>query len=268
MKYTLALMASVPLLLASAPAVTLLTDDFTVSSNSQDVNQELAGRQTGTLATSTYTGYGTQHQVGNSTTDVGQPGGAANSNFLLLAFNSSFHSDLNVATLAAGPLTIEFDMYLRGTNPGGNPDDTNWGAFALRAAGEVWPIAGGDEFGMLVRANGGVQTFQGGNGALPSWDTPGLAMADHWTFTFTNTAGTGSAFDGSGSQVTVMNGATTLGTISLNQLNQSNLVFGFRNYNDRFIGIDNLSVSTVPEPSGLLLLSAGAGLLTLRRRRA
>lgn len=70
-----------------------------MSSNSQNVNQELGGRQSGPLAPAYYSGWQGQHQVGNSSTDVGQPGGATNSNFLLLASDGSFFSDLNIASV-------------------------------------------------------------------------------------------------------------------------------------------------------------------------
>jgi hypothetical protein len=268
--YPILLAAALPLLAQSASAVVLFTDDFTVTSNSQDVNQENgAGRQGGTLAGSLYNGFGTQHQVGNSTTDVGQPGGSPNSNYLLIAFSSSVQSTIDISAVATGPLTIDYDMYLRGANPGGG-DDTKWGAFTLRAAGNAFPVAGSGEYGMLVRGNGGVQTFQNGNSAITpgGWDTPGFALADHWTLTFTDTAGTGSAFNGNGSQVTIVNGATTLGTITLSQLNSSGLEMGFQNFDNRFIGVDNVSVSTVPEPSAALLISVVGLAGLIRRRRA
>src|SRR4051794_11043198 len=66
----------------------LLSDNFTVSTNSLDPNSEIeTGRQDGTMAISQYTRinastFGTQ--VGNGT-NVGQPGGASESNYLLLS---------------------------------------------------------------------------------------------------------------------------------------------------------------------------------------
>jgi len=115
----LVIAASLAVIVPTASAAVLLTDTFLVSSNTQNVNQELAGRQTGPLAPATYTGFGSQHQVGNGGTDVGQPGGASNSNYVLLAFSSSFQSDLNIAGASGGPLTIDVDIYNNGGNPGG-----------------------------------------------------------------------------------------------------------------------------------------------------
>lgn len=268
-----ALAAACLLMLAqSASATVIFTDNFTVTSNSQEVNQELSGRIGGTAAPGfitsgvAYTYGAPHHQVGNTTTDVGQPGGAANSNFLLLAFDGYARSVVDLPTVASTlPLVISFDMYMS-KSPGGG-DDTKWGAFSLRnSTNDGFPIAGNGEFGMLRRGNGGVQFFQGGSSLPLGLDTPGYATADHWEFTFSDTAGTGSAFNGNGSVVSYVNGATT-GTVTLSQLNSSDLEATFRSYNNRFVGIDNLSIATVPEP-GVALLSASLGLLTLRRRRS
>ena len=271
MKKTSPAVIAATLLVAATQTVsadTLLTDDFTVTSNSQDVNQELAGRQTGTMAPSTYTLGPVHHQVGNPETNVGQPGGATYSNYLLIAFNGWTINNLDIAAAATGPLSIGFDMYFHNA-PNRSTDNTQWGAFTLRGlGGEAWPIAGGGEFAFLNRYNGGIQVFQDGSSSITpgGWDTEGFALADRWTLTFSDTAGTGSAFNGNGSQVTFENGATTLGTITLGQLNSSGLYFGFRNYNDTFVGVDNLAVTLVPEPSAALLIPAGFGLLALLRR--
>jgi hypothetical protein len=231
-----------------ASAATLLTDNFNVvSGNSQNVNQDLAVRQAGSLALATYTGIQDHHQVGNTGTDVGQPGGASNSGYVLLALNGRFQSDVDIARASTGPLIIEVDMYNNGSNPGGGGSG-QWVAFALRREGQTFPVAGGGEFGFLKRASGGVQVFQNGGGVAPgSWDTAGFATANHWTLTFTDTAGTGSAFVGNGSKVTFMNGATTLGTLTLSQLNRSGLKLGFQCDGNRFAGIDNIAISgTLP----------------------
>ena len=149
--------------LQAATASVLFTDNFNVvSGNSQNLNQDLAVRQAGPFALATYTGSGSQHQVGNGGTDVGQPGGAPNSGYILLAFSSGMQSDLNIAAVSAGPLTIDVDMYNNGVNPGGGGSGS-WVACSLRAAGTAYPVAGTGEFGFLKRAAGGVQVFQGGS---------------------------------------------------------------------------------------------------------
>jgi len=265
--YRLLTAALLPAIVQAASAAVLLTDNFTVlpgGVNNQDVNQLLgSGRQTGPLASvssgffSTYTFGGDHHQIGNTTTDVGQPGGAANSAYVLLAFGGgTFQSDLDIAKVSTGPLTIEVDMYNNGSNPGGGAD-TQWVALTLGVPGNTGPNSGGaGEFGFLKRANGGVQVFQSGSditsGAL---DVVGTATDDHWTVTFTDTAGTGSAFTGNGSKVTLQNGATVLGTYALNQLKSSGLRLGFKCDNNRFAGIANLKISgTLPAAPALAVL--------------
>src|SRR5258706_7903408 len=92
----------------SASAAVLLTDNFdVVSGNSQNLNQDLAVRQAGPLALATYSGIGNHHQVGNTGTDVGQPGGPSYGGYVLTALNGNLQSDLNIAALSTGPLTID-----------------------------------------------------------------------------------------------------------------------------------------------------------------
>src|ERR1700744_1047599 len=243
----------------SASAQVFLTDDFTVSAGQNDPNFDIStGRQGGPDAWSTYAAYETpgddwNHQVG-STTDVGQPGGASNPNYLLLALTGAVQNNLNLSTTATGPLAVSFDLYNRKWGHSGD-----WGAFTMQAPGtDPFPIFNANEFGFLSRNTGGMQVFDGTGNITPfGWDTTGFATNTHWTVIFTDTAGTGSAFNGNGSQVTIMNGLHTLGTIALNQLNTSAIEAGFtaENNNDGanlpLIGVDNLSVASSLPPSWL-----------------
>ena len=261
--YSLIIAASLPVMVQTASAAVLFTDNFTVlpgGVGNQDVNQLLgSGRQTGPLASvssgffSTYTFGGDHHQVGNTTTDVGQPGGAANSAYVLLALDGgTFQSDLDIANVSTGPLTVEVDMYNNGSNPGGGLD-TQWVALTLGVPGNTGPNSGGTgEFGFLKRANGGVQVFQNGADiAAGALDVIGTATADHWTVTFDNGSG-GSAFNGTGSRVVIQNGATVLGTYILNQLKSSGLRLGFKCDGNRYAGIANLKVSGTLAPAPAL----------------
>jgi len=246
--YSLIAAASLPVMIQTASGDVLLTDNFAVSSNSQNVNQEIATRQTGPLAPAFYTGVQIHHQVGNTTTDVGQPGAPSNGNYVLLAFDGCFFSNLAIDALAAGPLTNEFDMYVGGTSSP-STDPTSWVACALRHPGnhDYFPVAGNGEFGFLARNNGGMQVFQNNGSITPGgWDTPGFAPSSHWTLIFSDTAGTGSAFNGNGSQVTMINGTTVLGTVALSQLDSAGLRLGWRDAGNRFGGISNLKFSGTP----------------------
>jgi hypothetical protein len=247
----LAIALGLSVLAQTLPAQTvLLSDDFNVTANSNDPNLQLKnGRQSGVLAPARYTGWQNQHQVGNTTTDVGQPGGATNSNYVLLAFDGCFFSDLNVCSASTGPLTIQFDMYLTGAN-NPNTDPTTWAAFTLSQNfnNASFPIVGAGEFGFLARVNGGAIVWQNGGEVTPSWDTPGFATNTHWQFVFSDPSGTNSAFNGNGSQVTVYNGGVNLGTVALSQLNSEDLRMGFRDIGNRFAGIANLSVTGTPGP--------------------
>jgi len=248
--HRLLLAVALPVLIQTASAQVLLTDDFTVDANSNDPNFELGnGRQSGTQALSDYRSNGGQHQVGNPGTFVGQPGGATNSNYLLLAISGGVQNKTDVAQAATGPLVVSFDMYFHSDGNAHGGDPTDWGSFCLNDNNNNgFPVVGtSGEFGFLTRYNGGIQLFQNGGSITPSgWDTPGFALADHWVFTFTDTAGTGSAFVGNGSQVTIVNGTTTLGTILLSQLNSSGLYPSFDQNANMFVGLDHLSVAVVP----------------------
>ncbi|MCX6929622.1 MAG: hypothetical protein NT154_41370, partial [Verrucomicrobia bacterium] len=237
------LLVAVLTFINSASAAVLLTDNFNVGPGADpnanlNLNYDLAVRQSGPLAPATYTGIADHHQVGNGGTDVGQPGGATNSGYVLTAFNGNWQSDVDIARMSTGPLTVEFDMYEL-TN-----SSSEWVACSLRAPGSAFPVAVSSEFGFLKRRNGGVQVFQNGSvSGTGGWDTGNFALAPHWTLIFTDTAGTGSAFVGNGSQVTMINGTTTLGTLTLGQLKRSGLKLGFNASGSGIGGIDNLSIS-------------------------
>jgi hypothetical protein len=245
----LALAAALPLIVQTASAAVLFTDDFAVTSNSQNVNQQLSLRQSGPLAPQYYTGVQIHHQVGNTTTDVGQPGAPSNGNYVLLAFDGCFYSNIALDAVATGPLTISFDMYVGGSSSP-STDPTSWASCCLMHpdGSDFFPVVPqSGEFGFLARNNGGMQVFQGNSGITPSgWDTPGFAPSSHWTLIFSDSTGTGSAFNGNGSQVTMINGTNTLGTISLSQLDSAGLRIGWRDAGNRFAGISNFQITGTP----------------------
>jgi hypothetical protein len=242
--FNLLLLALLAFTIQTASAQVLLTDNFQVSSNSQNINLQLATRQTGTLVAvpvnTAYTAAQGSVQVGNTNTDVGQPGGAANGDFVLLENDASFFSDLNIASVATGPLTIQFDLYIHGTN---NPDTSpgDWAAVTLNMLPSGWPVVGTGQFGFLQQVNGGLQLFPGT--APAGWGNAGFATNTHWSLTFSDTNGTGSAFNGNGSQVTFVNGGNTLGTVTYGQLDSAGLRLCFRSLGNLYAGVANLSIT-------------------------
>lgn len=244
----LILAAMLSALAGTGSAQIFLTDNFTVDSGVNDANYEITdGRQGGIDAVSDYVNYDTgnawNHQVGNAT-ELGQPAG--DGNYLLLAQDGAVQNDLNLHNLTTGPLSISFTLYNRDW---GHPGD--WGAFTVQAAGTYpFPVVNANEFGFLNRNTGGIQVFDGAGNITPSgWDTVGFATNNNWTFIFSDTTGTGSAFNGNGSQVTIKNGVYTLGTVTMNQLSAAAIEAGFRAENNGdpanypLIGIDNLAIA-------------------------
>lgn len=240
-------------ILQTASADVLLTDNFIVSSNSENPNQQIASRQAGLFAPVLYTFSGSQTQVGNPGTDVGQPGGAANSAYLLLAFGSYCLSDLPIDAAASGPITIACDLYANdpgyGPDQGGNGD---WICLALEPPGgpgngnpPFWPVCGSGQFGMLCRGDGGLHLWSGGNDITPNgWDSAGFTTSTSFSFTFSDSTGTNSAFAGNGSEVTISNGGALVATLALDQLQSTGLRFGF--YGQGIEGVGNLLVSGTP----------------------
>jgi hypothetical protein len=260
--YRLIIAGLLPAIMQTVSAQVILTDDFTVSANSNDPNFDITtGRQGGTAAVSDYTAYETpgnlwNHQVG-STTYVGAP----DNNHLLLAQNGAVQNNVNLSTATTGPLSVSFNLYNRGSRSGEQP--SYWGSFTMQAAGTYpFPVVNSGEFGFLNRENGGIQMFNGGGNIAPAgWDTTGFATNTLWTFIFSDSSGTGSAFVGNGSQVTILNGVYTLGTFTLSQLNTSDIELGFRADSEGnpanllLIGIDNLSVAPSLPPSWLPIVA-------------
>lgn len=271
-----------------ATASILLSDDFTVSTNvNSQPNFEIENRQGGGFALSPYTISNVNAappnqnpayiQLGNTSTDVGQPGGASNGNYLLVTNRSGVQNNLAIdSTLADGkPLRFDFDLYAVSVTA----DQTVWSSFSLRAAATnsvnggtgAWPVATTGEFGMLRRANGQLQIFVNNGTGIT---LPGTITNSSFSLIFSDLAGTGSAFTGvggGGSKVEIWNGGSLFYTATFaegTQLNSSGLHFGFTATTNARGGVDNLVLSSVPEPStvGLLILS-GMGLVIVARRR-
>ena len=250
------LLQSITLLAALATASNtraeiLLTDNFksTGSPKTTELNDNLEGRQTGTLATQSWTKYDSDFgtQIGNAGEDIGQPGGKSNGDFLLLA--NTGKASLEGLPLSAanvdGPLLISFDMF----NGQKNVDDGSWTAFTMtNRVGEGWgwgasgfpQVPGSNEFGFRKLGNGtGAIIYIGGVG-----ETAVKISGDKISFLLTDSDGTGSAFSGHGSKVTLMNGQTKIGTYALPQDMKASYITFSANAG-QIGGIDNLRIETV-----------------------
>lgn len=250
----------------------LLTDDFTVTGtpNSEDANYNVGGRQTGALAPASWNeqGQGWQIQAGN--------GGA---NEMLLARFSN--NDGSVPTPAAY-LDMDFAPQLNldnsiveirfdGRTTDAQGDTSNW--FSLNLAnsmpGQGFVTTG--TFGVLFRVNGGIQVWDGNENLTPVVEpsfTSTLGTYASFLVRLSNSAGTGSAFNGAGAQAEIFANNNLVGSYTIDNNALTGAYIGVGSYNGLH-NIDNLTITAVPEAgtAGLLLLGA-AGLRAFRRRTA
>lgn len=261
----------------TASATILLTDNFDVTTGSFTTppdstgigpNSELSnpGRQSGALATPTlgYTFQGNA-QVGNTTTLAANAGsGSAVGDDLLLAFSASATINYNFATVGA-PLMITFDAL-----PNAQADLTNWFSFMVsEGTGTQFVNNGGVDFGILFRANGGTQYFTDGINATDGATGPSVGSNTwaNYKIVLSDTAGTGSAFGSGSSRLDYYQNGALLGSVAVSDpftTDQGYFAFG----GGALAGIDNIQISSIPEPSSVMAsLSGLTGLILLRRRK-
>lgn len=243
-------------------AAVLLTDNFN-SYAGWDASG-VAADQGGTYAGTGYTtstpvaGWishsSTENQpFGNNTLKVDTGGGQT-----FVKVDRNFATDANFADL---PLSISF--YVQA----GGGAETNWAAFTVGSNSNVFITDAANMFGTLFRnSSNDTQQFSSGTNlsgqGTVSYDQPAGSTI---TLIFSDTAGTGSAFDGSsGSKVAFYVGNSLAQTFTLSQMGANDGYIGFQTYGTRGV-FDNLVVQTVPEPAAALL--GGLGMLALLRRR-
>ena len=228
----------------------LLTDNFTGTGtpNTLDLNYNLAGRQTGTVAPTTYTlNPGGNCQVGNG----GEPHDGGN--VLLCAFGSNGALDRNFNNaLSAGGLKMSFEL---DPNSHNNTLD-NWGAVTIGSAQadrNTFVVSGTSHFGILFRANGRIQAFDGGtvvSGATePNWLPDGDYSGQLHRITLIMTGpGDGNPFDGSGDtliEVFVDGGSTPVFSYTKTGGYADNYI----NFQNSYIGdFENLVISQLSPP--------------------
>jgi lysophospholipase L1-like esterase len=223
--------------------ITLLSDSFGVDANVSNPNYEIAnGRQTGTQATSQYT-YSGNVQVGHTGADFGQPGGAANGNFMLLAQNAWTYNNLafNDSLLNGGSLKISFGLYANysGTSAG------DWLSFTMGTESPTpWPTS--NHFGLIVHHNGGLDVFDGSTDVFSK--AAGYVTTNTWTIIFSAASGTGSPFDGT-TRASIYNGSALIYQFNMTTPLQPGDLMGWYAYSSMIGGMGNLSVvATSPPP--------------------
>lgn len=249
---------------SSASAAVLFTDNFTVTgtTNTANLNFNNSGRQGGTQATQTWTGSGNA-QIGNPSIFGGS------GDYLMVADQGSY-ARLAGLTLSSSlvpanqKLVIQFDA----DTAISFGDPSNWMSFMISPSsndGLFHPVVGSGDFGMLIRGNGQIQAFNNG-GIVGGINNFSLASSgiNTITLTFSDLAGTGSPFAGNGTKVNISDGTNSWDANLNTGLTSETISFGTYGNGTRGY-VDNLSITTIPEPSAALL--GGLGMLALLRRK-
>ena len=255
---------------ASAQSV-LLSDSFNtggVNGTVDSFNGSTASRQTGSLAGTGYTSKVAYQNINNNQV-VFSAGG---SGFGRLYINNDFATD--AAITSSGGFTISYNDFVPASASGsGNWLGIMFGDTSAYVSSDPYPAIEinqpGTPFGMLLKGNGAYQSFSAGteaDGPTPlslNYDT----TANQVVLTVLTTS------FASGSSATVS--ATVNGT-AINLGANANITWGaggqnyiqFEDYQNSGFGMNNLVISTVPEPSTMALAALGGASLLFWRRRS
>jgi hypothetical protein len=256
-----------------ARAALLLSDNFTGDGNPNtfDVNFNLAGRQGGSLAPRAYSVTGNT-QVGNvATMRTAPPDG----NYLLMAFSGTVSPDHDFKNSSAGGLDISFDVA-----PDNDVNTDEWTAINLgmpAANRSLFINQNIPHFGVLFRADGRIQAFDGPN-----------VVSNEQLYGPPNQGGTNNNFHPVRLRLTDPTdgdpfngvGQTTIDIFSSQVNGGATPIYSFTKtgggYADGFMafssisigGIDNLQITQVPEPVGMAALGLiGLAMAAVPRRR-
>jgi len=265
-----------------AGASLLFADNFTgtdpTNNAAHDPNFNLAGRQSGSLATLPYTTNAGNVQVGNDVT-LRTPPGPVDGDYLLTAFNGKISPNQNFnGALSQGGLQVTFKV-----SPEVTVNSTNWSEINLGAAAAdrlAGVNQGVNHLGILFRANGGLQAFDGGTNVAPggegSYGPTNLGGNQNafYAIRITMTDPTdGNPFNGVGqTDVNVYSQFVNSGTTPVFTFSK-----GGGGYTDNYLtfssinigGFDDLAVTQgVPEPTSLgVCLMGGLAILSRRGKR-
>jgi hypothetical protein len=238
-------------------ATLLLSDNFDDNPNNSaaTVNNNLGSTQGGSLATVSYSVQGAnwtaQHSNGSRLLVATSSDGNGNGS---VSLNNDFATQANAANQ---PLQITFNIH----EVSGYGDTTRWVQFNVGNAQNLDVGNGGVGYGMIFRVN----TDWSSDTLSGNW-----AEDDLVTVVLSDTAGTGSAFNGNGSRADVYFNNVFQGTESLTQQTIAYVTFSAYNYGLDQFGLgtfDNLNISLVPEPNSLAMLAFGMISLWLFRRK-
>lgn len=195
-----------------AVATVLLTDDFSAGSVSAETfNDTLASTQGGSLATVSYnvqgSGFVAQHGNGNTMLLANSGTGAPSLGYGNVSLNNDFAGNANSAN---APLTLSFNI----VEVSGYSDSDRWVQFNVGSSQNLDVANSSVGLGILFRQNFVTQLFSGTTGVIASgaWSANDLV-----SITLSDSAGTGSAFNGNGSKASISVGATNVGTFTLAQ---------------------------------------------------
>lgn len=254
----------------TAPAAVLFSDNFNAPDNTSFDASDIAGRLSGVAAGETYLrSWGTQEQI--STNQLLMP----TTNSGGLRFESALNDPGTTGAadrynwaggpgggsiLASGGFTVSFDWYAPETTLG------DWISFQVGTnnadSGNL--ANSGTDYGILFRNNGNTERFDNGNNlGAGGVFTPGAGTLQQVMITYKF----GSFADGTSvNAISTVNGVQVANDTFTWDGNAGELrmELGAISANSR---IDNLTISSIPEPSAALLLGLPA-LGLLRRRRA
>jgi hypothetical protein len=262
----------------SASATVLLTDNFNgIATGFGYVSATgYAADQGGALGSVSYTvsasdGYWNAGRGNTNAALSGTPTAFGNGGTYAIAYdngrfslNRDFALDANSANQA---LQISFNASATNFS-----NSNGYGAFTVGSVQNVLPWESGGKYGFIFQQTLNAQVYDYTGAAQTEFnDSYASYNSDLFTILLSNTAGTGSAFNGNGSVAKFYVGGNLVNTATLGQLGVGDgyLTFATLAGNGGFgygqANFDNLNVSVIPEPSAALL--GGLGMLALLRRR-
>lgn len=244
----------------------LFRDNFNVPDNGSFDAAPLDGRLSGTVAgtEALLRSWGTQQQINNSQlllpigTDSGVrfenaagPFGATN------RFNWAAGS-AGGSILAAGGFNVSFDWF-----PPANTS-TNWISYQVGTINADNGNLTNDDYGILFRENGNTERFDNGlnlgAGGVFAASAAGVARRVSIDYRFSSFA------DGTTVNTISTVDGTQVASDSFTWDSNGGTMYMELGNNDPGNRVDNLSVSTIPEPSAIALLGLCAAGLAARRR--